>query len=446
MADIGIPLPRPASGASGLQQDEVAGKSERPSLLAAMIGSSTDAIIAAGLDGIITGWNPGAEKIYGYLADEIVGKPMALILPTDRPDEMSMILGEIEAGEGLRSHETLRVRKDGTLVPVSLTAFPLHNEDGVLVGTSSIARDVTERDRVHNRALAASEFARSLIEAGQDLLVMIDVAGKITDVNEGTIRVSGVPREELIGSDFGDYFTEPDKAREAYRRVFAEGSVTDYPLTICHRDGSSTILLYSASVYRDEGGKVLGAVAAARDVTEQTQAASYARSLIEASQDPLVTICVEGKITDANEATIKVTGVARDELIGTHFSDYFTEPDKAREAYQHVFAEGSVTDYPLTMCHRDGTATDVLYIASVYRDAGGSVLGVVAAARDVTAQKHIQAQLAKQQESELERMGELERFQRLTVGRELRMVELKREIKDLRSRLAVNGGEPDHEE
>ena len=93
-------------------------------------------------------------------------------------------------------------------------------------------------------------------------------------------------------------------------------------------------------------GNVLGVFAAARDVTEQRQASQYARSLIEASLDPLVTISPEGKITDVNEATVKVTGMSRDELIGTDFSDYFTEPEKAREGYQQVFAKGFVTDYP----------------------------------------------------------------------------------------------------
>ncbi|HBG08302.1 MAG TPA: histidine kinase, partial [Geobacter sp.] len=178
-----------------------------------------------------------------------------------------------------------------------------------------------------------------------------------------------------------------DKAREGYRQVFAEGSVTDYPLTIRHRDGQLLDVLYNASVYRDVLGNVLGVFAAARDVTAQKQAAQYARSLIEASLDPLVTISPEGKITDVNEATMKVTGRLREELIGTDFSDYFTEPDKALEGYQQVFAEGSVTDYPLTIRHRDGQLMDVLYNASVYRDVQGNVLGVFAAARDVTAQK-----------------------------------------------------------
>ena len=101
-------------------------------------------------------------------------------------------------------------------------------------------------------------------------------------------------------------------------------------------------------------------------------AAQYARSLIEASLDPLVTISPEGKITDVNEATIRVTGVERGHLVGTDFSDYFTEPDRAREGYRQVFAQGFVTDYPLTIRHAGGDLTDVLYNASVYKDAAGT--------------------------------------------------------------------------
>jgi PAS domain S-box-containing protein len=138
-----------------------------------------------------------------------------------------------------------------------------------------------------------------------------------------------------------------------------------------------------------------------------------------------------------NEATIKVTGVSRDRLIGTDFSDYFTEPEKAREGYQQVFSKGFVTDYPLTIRHRNGTQTNVLYNASVYKDMRGNVLGVFAAARDVTAQKKAETEVAEQRTRELERLGELERFQRLTVGRELKMIELKKEIEELRKSVST---------
>ncbi|MDP3945051.1 MAG: PAS domain S-box protein [Lutibacter sp.] len=113
----------------------------------------------------------------------------------------------------------------------------------------------------------------------------------------------------------------------------------------------------------------------------------YTRSLIEASLDPFVTISLEGKITDVNEASIKVTGIARKKLLNTDFSDYFTDPIKAQEGYLQVFKKGFVVDYPLTIKHKNGNLTDVSYNASVYKDDAGKVIGVFAAARDVTDQK-----------------------------------------------------------
>ena len=290
---------------------------------------------------------------------------------------MDEILEKIRQGERVDHYETKRRRKDGSYLYVSLTVSPILDSSGRLIGASSIARDVTERKRVEEQQLATAKYARSLIEASLDPLVTISPEGKIMDANEAAVKVTGVLKEQLVGTDFSDYFTEPEKAREGYRQVFAKGFVTDYPLTIRHKEGQRTDVLYNASVYRDIQGNVLGVFAAARDVTAQKHAAQYARSLLEASLDPLVTISPEGKITDVNEATVKVTGVPRDELIGTDFSDYFTEPEKAREGYQQVFAEGFVTDYPLTIRHRDGKLSDVLYNASVYtRHTGEGARGV----------------------------------------------------------------------
>ncbi len=232
-----------------------------------------------------------------------------------------------------------------------------------------------------------SRYARSLIEASLDPLVTISVDGKILDVNEASIKVTGKPRKKLIGTNFSNYFTDPEKAQKGYLQAFEKGFVSDYALTIKHANGKLTEVLYNASVYRDDHGNVLGVFAAARDVTEQKQSSQYARSLIEASLDPLVTININGKITDVNEASIKVTGIPRERLIDTDFSNYFTEPEKAQAGYRQVFDKGFVADYPLTIKHKNGKLTDVLYNASVYKDDKGNVLGVFAAARDVTEQK-----------------------------------------------------------
>lgn len=120
---------------------------------------------------------------------------------------------------------------------------------------------------------------------------------------------------------------------------------------------------------------------------------SYARSLIEASLDPLVTINANGKIMDVNRATEKVTGIQREKLIGSDFCNYFTEPQKARDGYQLAFSQGIVTDYPLAICHATGSITHVLYNAAVFRDDNGDIAGLFAAARDVTALKKAQQKL-----------------------------------------------------
>jgi len=164
------------------------------------------------------------------------------------------------------------------------------------------------------------------------------------------------------------------------------------------------------------------------DITEQKRAqealrqvSQYARSLIEASLDPLVTISADGKITDVNEATVRATGMSRQELIGTDFSSYFTEPDKAKFGYQQVFKEGLVRDFPLEIRHRNGHTTPVLYNAAVYHNEKGDTIGVFAAARDIT-------ELKKAEEALLEAQKGMERAKRLsdigtlaaTVAHELR--------------------------
>jgi PAS domain S-box-containing protein len=312
-----------------------------------------------------------------------------------------------------------------------------------------------------------SKYSLSLIEASLDPLVTINTEGKITDMNEATVTITGIEREKLIGTDFFDYFTESQKAREVYQKVFAEGSVADSPLTLRHKEGKLTDVLFNGSVYKDDLGNVLGVVIVARDIAEQKWAldlkkankelafqndekqkradelsianeelayqndekekradelsiankelafqndekekrkienkelevlsnslklaSQYSLSLIEASRDPLFTISTKGKITDTNEASVRVTGVAREQLIGSDFFDYFTDPEKAREGYTAVFSEGFVVDYPLTI--RDDQFTEVLFNGSVYKDEQGNVLGAVVVARDITEQKRIE--------------------------------------------------------
>ena len=180
-------------------------------------------------------------------------------------EEIQQWIAQAREWEGELRH----TRKDGTEIVVASRWSLLRDEEGRPTAIMEINRDVTIRKTIEEQARAASRYARKLIEASLDPLVTISSEGKITDVNQATEAVTGLPRDQLIGSDFCDYFTEPEKAREGYRQVFERGAVRDYPLAIRHTSGRVTDVLYNASVYRNEAGEVQGIFAAARDVTER---------------------------------------------------------------------------------------------------------------------------------------------------------------------------------
>ena len=283
----------------------------------------------------------------------------------------------------------------------------------------------------------AVHFITNILESSTEYSIIgKDLDGTIRLWNEGARRLYGYEPEEVIGRANSSmlHVSEDFKAGKPQQIMNAALLDGKWEGTINRRRKNGEVFTARLVITprRDASGKPVGFLLISKDISAEIQMSQYARSLIEASVDPLVTISADGKITDVNEATIKVTGLPREKLIGTDFSNYFTEPEKAREGYRQVFAQGSVTDYPLTIRHMDGRLTDVLYNASVYRDVRGNALGVFAAARDVTAQKRAEAQVAEQRARELERLAELERFQKLTVGRELKMIELKKEIDDLR--------------
>jgi PAS domain S-box-containing protein len=158
---------------------------------------------------------------------------------------------------------------DGRIYDV--TDFPLTDTDGSPL-ILEMGIDITERKRAEEALRAVHQYNRSLIEASPDPLVTIDSEGKVTDVNMATELATGISREQLIGSDFSDYFTEPEKAREGYRTAFLKGTVRDYPLAIRHTSGMITDVLYNATIYRNETGEIQGVFAAARDITERKRA------------------------------------------------------------------------------------------------------------------------------------------------------------------------------
>jgi PAS domain S-box-containing protein len=390
-----------------------------------LIEASLDPLVTISTEGKITDMNEATVNITGIERAKLIGSDFFDYFT--EPQKAREVYQEVFAkGSVADSPLTLR-HKNGKLTDVLFNGSVYKDDKRNVLGVVIVARDVTAQKLL-------SRYSLSLIEASLDPLVTISTEGKITDMNEATVNITGIEREKLIGSDFFDYFTEPQKARDVYKEVFAKGSVADSPLTLRHKNGKLTDVLFNGSVYKDDRGNVLGVVIVARDVTAQKLLSKYSLSLIEASLDPLVTISIEGKITDMNEATVNITGIEREKLIGSDFFDYFTEPQKAREVYQEVFAKGFVIDSPLKLRHKGGKLTDVLFNGSVYKDDRGNVLGVVIVARDFTEQKQLAEREIAGREKELMRIEELERFRKLTVGRELKMIELKKEIEELKGR------------
>jgi PAS domain S-box-containing protein len=237
-----------------------------------------------------------------------------------------------------------------------------------------------------------------------DGLVTVDPTGFITDVNDQLCRMTGYPREELIGSVFKQYFTEPEQADLGVKRTLTEGTVTNYELVLRSKAGRKATVSFNASIFKTPEGQVQGIFASARDISEQArlqlqlaEQQAYNRSLIEASADALFAIAPDGTITDVNEEATRLTGYSRKHLINSRFSEYFTEPERARAGVQQTLAEKRVISYELVLITRYGRKITVSFNAGVFTDTAGMALGILAGARDITAQKGLEKQLRDSQ-------------------------------------------------
>jgi len=380
----------------------------------AIVESSGDAIIGRTLEGVITTWNPAAERMYGYSSKEIIGTSINRLIPEAQMAEMAACVAKVRAGQHVGRIETVRVRKDGTVFPVSITNSPIRDEDGAIVGASAVHRDVTEQ----RRAFEVAQRMKAIVESSDDAIISVTLEAIVTSWNPAAERMYGYSSEEIVGKSIAHLIPEGHMAEMGaiLANVRAGKRVQRFETVRVRKDGSVVPVALTISPLRDEDGAIVGSSAVHRNLTEIQHAARYARSLIEAALDPLATISPTGKITDVNEASVKVTGVPREALIGSDFSQYFTDPDKAREGYARAFARGSLIDYPLTLVHQDGTLVDVLCNASVYRDVNENVLGVLAVARDASKLRE-QQQLSEQLQEALESRIVIEQAKGITAQR-----------------------------
>ena len=252
---------------SEVHEEKEREKRERASgLLAAIVDSSDDAIVSKTLDGVISSWNNSAERLFGYMRDEAVGKHITLIIPEDRRNEEAGILDRLKRGERIDHFETLRRRKDGSLIALSLTISPVKDDAGRIVGASKVARDITERKQFD---LALAERAR-LLDLSSDAIMVRDQSDRISYWNQSACDLYGFSRKEAIGRVSHDLlqtvFPEPlDRIIEDLQRDNRWAG----ELTHTRKDGCRIIVASRWALDRDERGNWWSVLETNNDITQQ---------------------------------------------------------------------------------------------------------------------------------------------------------------------------------
>jgi PAS domain S-box-containing protein len=393
--------------------------------------SSVDAgIILQGASGRILTWNPAAERVFGESAENVLehratgikwhcvredGSPF----PAEEHPSMVTLL----TGKPLRNVIMGVTSSTGRFSWISINTTPLVKDGepaphAVVISFS----DITERKTAEDALRESEKVIGDIIEKNPLSIQIVDKDGFTLKVNPAHTRLFGsLPPPDF--SIFADLVKKQPALENLIQRT-RSGEVVNLPDIFFNPHDSypecpDVPVWVRAVIFplTDTLGKPDRFVFMHENITERKRAedalkelSAYNRILIESSIDPLVTISPAGKIQDVNLATETATGLRRDELIGTDFSEYFTEPEKAREGYLSVLSEGKVIDYPLEIRHPEGHVLPVLYNATIYCDSNGNVRGVFAAARDITERKRAEAVRESLMQELTRKNAELDRF------------------------------------
>ena len=293
----------------------------RESLFSAAVQSSDDAIVMQTLDAVITGWNPAAERLYGYSADEAIGKPTSIIVPPDRREHGKDYLRRIARGEPIERFETVRLRKDGTPVEISLSLSPIRGPSGEIIGASGSARSLTEARRAERALQQQLEERRQIFETSQDLIMIMDARGHVAQVSPSSETILGYRPDEMIGRSGAD-FIHPDHLEQsrAEMRAMRQGERIKVADTRCfHKHGHAVWLSWLGSW----SGPARRFFFVGRDMTEARLAQEslleserLARNIVETSLDAFVQIDETGCILNWNSQAEQLFGWRRDEVLG----------------------------------------------------------------------------------------------------------------------------------
>jgi PAS domain S-box-containing protein len=280
--------------------------------LAAIIESSEDAIASKDMEGIITSWNKSAEKLFGYTAKEIIGRPVTLIIPPELHDDEPLILRRISAGERIEHFQTVRLHKEGRRIDVSLTVSPVRDEKGNVIGAAKIVRDITRQKKLEE---AARRLA-AIVESSDDAIASKDMNGVITSWNRSAEKLFGYKAEEIVGKPVmtiipPELHHDEDMILSKIRR----GEKIDHFETIrVHKSGERIEVSLTISPVRDENGNVIGAAKIIRNITENNKIERALRTTEKLAAAGRMAATVAHEINNPLEAVTNLVYLAKRDL------------------------------------------------------------------------------------------------------------------------------------
>ena len=358
--------------------------------LATIVASSDDAITSTDLAGVIATWNRAAEQIFGYTELEAVGQSMRLVIPPDRFDEEDHVLRQIHAGDTIAHYETVRLRKDGQRIDVSLTVSPITTEDGEIIGTSRIARDITERKRLERDA----RHLAAIVNSSDDAIISKDLDGTIVSWNRAAERLFGFTAAEAVGRSIRlivppDRQTEEDHVLNTVR----QGKVVDHFETVrVRKDGSLVPISLTVSPIQSATGVTIGASKIARDLSRsqhiQRDASQFA-AIINSSDDAIVSKDLNSIVTSWNAAAETMFGFTAAEIVGRSVRLLIPEDRQQEEdeVLSRIRRGERVEHYETIRRQKDGTLIPVSLTVSPIRSPDGTVIGASKIARDISERK-----------------------------------------------------------
>ena len=323
--------------------------------LAKVVESTDDAIVSKDLNGIVRSWNHAAERLFGYSASEMIGKSILTIIPQDRTAEEDLVLSKIRRGESVTQFETIRRRKNGTMVPISLTVSPILADDGTVVGASKIARDIT--DRVQG-SIAARRLA-AVVESSDDAIITKSLDSIITSWNPAAERIFGYQEAEAIGQSIRMLIPAhlQDEEDIVLAKIRRGERVDHYETTRLRKDGSTIAVSLTVSPIRDAHGAIVGASKIARDVTERTQFLAAAAQHAVNTQKLADIGAVVASTLDRETVVQKVTDTAT-QLTEAEFGAFFYNVSDAGsgDAYMLYALSGAPREAFASFPHPRATA------------------------------------------------------------------------------------------